>query len=59
MRSLEFVNKELHNFQELFFVKYFLDDYIKKEMDWYVEYMAGKRNVWSVLVKDRERMKEL
>jgi len=25
----------------------------------YVECMAGKRNVWSALVKDRERMKEL
>jgi hypothetical protein len=24
-----------------------------------VECMAGKRNIWSVLVNDRERMKEL
>jgi len=32
MSSLEFVNKGLHSFQGLFFIKYFLDDYVKNEM---------------------------
>ena len=59
MRSLESVNKELHILQEIFVVKIFWT--ITSRMRWtgYVECMARKTNLWSVLVKDHERMKEV